>query len=147
MQGPTTRLTKERRKGQGGRLPTERKGGARQARGIMLAGRRNDFFIYTTTGHGGDGVGFFYQKGIFLIYTSTGGGGLGVCFLCDGILLERLRRRRRGEGSFPTYTTTGHGGDGVGFFYQKEFSLYTRALEVEARGCVSFVTELFSESG
>jgi len=86
MQGPTTRLTKERRKGQGGRLPAEKKGGARQARGIMLAGRGNDVLMYTTTGHGGDGVGFFYQK---------------------------------------------------------EFSLYTRAPGAEAWGCVSFVMECY----
>ena len=68
-----------------------------------------------------------------------------MCFFCDGSIIGVAEERRRREGSFLTYTTTGHGGDGVGFFYQKEFSLYTRALGVEARGCVSFVTELFFE--
>jgi len=85
-------------------------------------------------------VGFFYQKEFFLIYTSTGDGGLGVCFFCDGTGAGVDEEKREGE-SFLTYTTTGHGGDGVGFFYQKEFSLYTRALGTEVWGCVSFVME------
>jgi len=61
---------------------------------------------------------------------------------------EHWGRRSRGvflllEGIFITYTTTGLGGDGVGLFCQKEFSLYTRALGTEVRGCVAFVMELY----
>ena len=61
------------------------------ARGYII------FLKYTTTGHGGDGVGFLlFGRMIFIWYTNTGRRGDVVGFFClKDIYLVHDRRARR----------------------------------------------------
>jgi len=77
--GPTYKKREERGRGEACRI--ERRW-AWQARGTMLARKERDFFTYTTTGHGGDRVGFFYQEG-FSLYTRALGTEVWGCVSFD----------------------------------------------------------------
>jgi hypothetical protein len=56
------------------------------------------FPLFTTTGHGGAGVGFLTGRVISFKYTTTGHGGDGVGFICE--IYKLLRERGDGEVEF-----------------------------------------------